>query len=168
VRNPQNITNTGFHHMTRRQRVDSSTAAVSIMLNAAKGELQPPKHVSVPEGARPFWHAIIRARPREDWEAAPALINAAANLAWTQWQIDQMRRQIDGELELPEGTAVLQLASGILKMQRLEMGYLRVLQQHGRAVEGEARDVAKRKAAARAVENNNPLDEELLARPALN
>lgn len=149
--------------MARRQRVDSVTAAVAIA-NAA-GDLQPPPHVSVPKGALPFWKAIIRARPREDWLAAPALINAAANLAWTQWQIDQMRRMIDGEIELPAGTAALQIASGILKMQRLEMGYLRVLQQHGRAIEGEARDVAKRRAQGREVEAAAFNDDDLLASP---
>lgn len=151
----------------RRQRVDSSTAAVRVM-TAATIKLAPPTHVSVPEGALPFWDGIIRARPREDWLAAPALMNAAANLAWTQWQIDQMRRQIDGEIEIPEGTALLQIASGILKMQRLEMGYLRVLQQHSRAVGGESRDVAKRQAATHAIEADNPLDDDLLARPSLN
>lgn len=146
--------------MSRRQRVDSATAAIGIMAAASQGELQPPAHISVPAGAMPFWNAIIRARPRDDWEAAPTLINAAANLAWTQWQIDQMRRMIDGEIPPPEGTAILQVASGILKMQRLEMGYLRVLQQHGRAVEGEARDVAGRRAAAKGIERNLPGDDD--------
>lgn len=145
----------------RRQRIDSATAAMTVMQKASAGKLNPPTHVSVPKAALPFWEAIIRARPREDWEAAPALMNAAANLAWTQWQIDQMRRTIDGEIALPEGTAVLQIASGILKMQRLEMGYLRVLQQHGRAVDGEARDSAKRKAATRDYEADSQIDDML-------
>lgn len=153
--------------MTRRQRVDSATAAVAIMASAAKGELEPPAHISVPEGAMPFWRAIIRARPREDWEAAPSLLNAAANLAWTQWQIDRVRRQIDGDDDVPEGQTVAQLGSLLLKMQRLEMGYLRVLQQHGRAVEGEARDVARRRSMAKGIEAANPLDDELLARPTV-
>lgn len=152
--------------MTKRQRIDSTTAAVRVMAEAAT-ELQPPAHISVPEGARPFWSAIIRARPREDWQAAPSLMNAAANLAWTQWQIDETRRMIDGDKEPPQGVAVAQLASQLLKMQRLEMGYLRMLQQHGRAVGGEARDVAKRQAMAHAIAEETPYGEEdLLARPA--
>lgn len=153
--------------MPRKQRIDSVTAAVQVMAGAAQGELEPPAHISVPDGARPFWSAIIRARTREEWLAAPSLMNAAANLAWTQWQIDQMRRMIDGEIPPPEGTAILQVASGILKMQRLEMGYLRVLQQHGRGVEGEARDVAKRRAASNEITRDNPLADELLARPSI-
>lgn len=151
--------------MTKRQRIDSATAAVKVMADAAV-TLNPPAHISVPSGARPFWDAIVRARPREDWEAAPALMNAAANLAWTQWQIDQCRRAIDGD-EIPEGLTVAQLASQLLKMQRLEMGYLRVLQQHGRAVGGEARDVAKRAAAASGMVAATAFldDDDLIARP---
>lgn len=136
------------------------------MANAALGVIEPPTHISVPLAARPFWDAIVRARSREDWLAAPALMNAAANLAWTQWQIDQMRRMIDGELPPPAGTATLQVASGLLKMQRLEMGYLRVLQQSGRAVDGEANVVAKRRATQQDMERSGAYDDDgLLARP---
>lgn len=151
--------------MPKRQRIDSATAAVKVMADAAS-PLDPPAHISVPLGARPFWDAIVRARPREDWQAAPALMNAAANLAWTQWQIDQCRRMIDEPLDIPDHLSVAQLASNLLKMQRLEMGYLRTLQQHGRAVGGEARDVAKRQTAASAIGQNNAFDDDdLLARP---
>lgn len=153
--------------MSRKQRIDSATAAVRVMQGATQGELEPPEHISVPDGARPFWKAIIRARTREEWLAAPSLMNAAANLAWTQWQIDRVRRQIDGEDEIAEGSTAAQLGSMLLKMQRLEMGYLRVLQQHGRATEGEARDVAKRRQASREIVADNPLDDELLARPSI-
>lgn len=151
----------------RRQRIDSATAAVRVMA-AEQLELQPPAHISVPAGARPFWNAVIRARTREEWLAAPSLMNAAANLAWTQWQIDRVRRQIDGDEAMDDGLTVAQLGSMLLKMQRLEMGYLRVLQQHGRAVEGEARDVAKRRTMTKAIAADNPLEDELLARPSIN
>jgi hypothetical protein len=150
--------------MTKRQRIDSATAAVRVM-GGAVNELLPPPHISVPDGAMPFWKAIVHARPRDDWQAAPSLMNAAANLAWTQWQIDQCRRMIDGDVPLPEESSTAQLASQLLKMQRLEMGYLRMLQQHGRAVGGEARDVAKRQAIVQAIEAASPLEDDLLARP---
>jgi hypothetical protein len=151
--------------MAKRQRVDSATAAVRIM-GAATANILPPDHISVPSAAIPFWDAIMRGRARADWLAAPSLMNAAANLAWTQWQIDRCRRLIDGTDEDRDGLAVAQLASQLLKMQRLEMGYLRVLQQHGRGVDGEARDVAKRRAVGLAIEAGAPAeDEDLLARP---
>ena len=148
--------------MSRRQRSDSATAAVERFQAEHGVELQPPAHIHLPEPALPFWRAIIRARAREEWGASPSLLNAAANLAWTQYQIDQTRRQIDGEEDLPEGLVVAQLAGHLLKMQRLEMAYLRTLQQHGRAVEGEARDVAKRRSAAKA---DALPDDDLLATP---
>lgn len=153
----------------RRKRIDSTEAAVEIMLDAAKGELQPPEHISVPEGAMPFWAAIVRARPRGDWEATPALMNAAANLAWIQWRIDITRRMMDGSKQKPEGIVMAQLASELLKMQRLEMGYLRILQQSGRATLGAPEDVARRQAIAEGVKQENPLaeDDDLLARPQL-
>ena len=151
----------------RRQRADSSTAAVAVMQSAAAGDLEPPAHISVPKAARPFWFGIIRARAREDWLAAPALMNAAANLAWTQWQIDRCRRQIDGEVAIDDETTIAQLGSLLLKMQRLEMGYLRVLQQHGRAVQGEARDVANRQGIEQGMRRDNPLDDDLIARPTV-
>lgn len=149
--------------MSRRQPISSATAAVRLKADAAT-EVEPPEHISVPDGARPFWSAIVRARPRADWLAAPSLMNAAANLAWTQWQIDRTRRMIDGDEPMPKETAVAQLASSLLKMQRLEMGYLRVLQQHGRATGGEAAVVAKRSAAARAITEPEE-DDGFLAQP---
>lgn len=158
----KNIVNTGKRQMARKQRVDSNAAAVKIM--QGQPILQPPSHISVPESAMPFWTAIIRARTHAEWEAAPSLMNAAANLAWTQWRIDQTRRQIDGEVAVDEGTTVAQLGSLLLKMQRLEMGYLRVLQQHGRAVEGEARDIAKRRSQTNSIKTD--LGDDLLAKPA--
>lgn len=145
----------------RRQPVSSATAAIKLMATA---EISPPEHVSVPAGAMPFWRAIIHARPRADWLDAPTLMNAAANLAWTQWRIDQTRRMLDGEVEITEGFAAAQLATDLLKMQRLEMGYLRVLQQHGRATGGEAAVVAKRTRAARDIEAAGE-DDGLLAQP---
>jgi hypothetical protein len=153
----------------RRQRSDSVAAAVGQFKAAALPELLPPDHISVPDGAKPFWFAIIRARARGEWEAAPSLLNAAANLAWTQWQIDQARRQIDGSVAMDEEMSAAQLGSLLLKMQRLEMGYLRTLQQHGRAVEGEARDIAKRRAANQTVAATvaEVADDELLAQPTI-
>lgn len=150
----------------RKQRIDSVTAAVGVMSGSVTTEIEPPEHISVPDGARPFWSAIIRARAREEWLAAPSLMNAAANLAWTQWQIDRVRRQIDGETAMDADTSPAQLGSMLLKMQRLEMGYLRVLQQHGRATAGEARDVSKRRSITNGILSDNPLDDELLAKPS--
>jgi hypothetical protein len=147
----------------RKQRIDSATAAVRVMASALDG-LRPPEHCPLPEDAMPFWDAITRGRTRDEWEGTPALLVTASNLAWVQWQIVRLRQLIDAEGDIPDAKATKRLDD----LQRLEMAYLRTLQQHGRGAEGEARDVGKRRAHASGIKADNPLDDDLLARPALN
>lgn len=145
----------------RKQRIDSATAAVNVMASALV-ELEPPEHCPLPDGALPFWRAITRGRAREEWLATPALLATASNLAWTQFQVLQLRKQIDAGEAIDAKTL-----SRMTEMQRLEMAYLRTLQQHGRGAEGEARDVGKRRSAATGITAENPLDDTLLARPTV-
>ena len=46
----------------------------------------PPAHVLVPDGARPFWDAIVQARPRDTWN--PVDMASAANLARVQFALE--------------------------------------------------------------------------------
>jgi hypothetical protein len=147
----------------RKQRIDSSTAAVRVMASALT-ELEPPEHCPLPEAAMPFWRSITRGRTRDEWEATPALLVTASNLAWVQWQIVKIRQFIDADGDIPDAKATKRLDD----LQRLEMAYLRTLQQHGRGAEGEARDVGKRRAQATGIVTDNPLDDDLLARPTVN
>ena len=146
--------------MARKQRIDSATAAVAVMQGAVAGELLPPAHSNLNEAALPFWREIVRGRAREEWEGTPALMATAASLAWTQWQVAKLRGEIEEE-PLPDAKAVQRVSD----LQRLEMGYLRVLQQHGRAAQGEARDVTKRREVAAGIVADNPLEDGLLATP---
>jgi hypothetical protein len=146
----------------RKQRIDSATAAVRVMASALD-TLSPPEHCPLPEAAMPFWEAITRGRTREEWEGTPALLATASNLAWTQWQIQKLREAIEND-PLPEAKMVSRMSD----LQRLEMAYLRTLQQHGRGAEGEARDVGKRRAQASGIVKDNPMDDDLIARPSLN
>jgi hypothetical protein len=147
--------------MSRKQRIDSSTAAVRVMASALT-ELMPPEHCPLPKAAMPFWRSIIHGRTREEWIATPALLVTASGLAWTQWQSVKIRGEIELTTEV-DAKAVKRLDD----LNRLEMAYLRTLQQHGRGAEGEARDVGKRRSqstgllqGARAVD-----DDDLIARP---
>jgi len=148
--------------MPRKQPVTTATGAVKVMQGALAGELLPPEHANLNAGAMPFWREIIRGRARQEWEAAPALLSTAASLAWTQWQAAQLRAKIETD-ESPDAKMVQRVSD----LQRLEMGYLRVLQQHGRAVQGEARDVKKRREIAAGILADNPLDGDLLATPTV-
>jgi hypothetical protein len=146
--------------MARKQRIDSATAAVAVMQGAVSSELQPPAHANLNEAALPFWREIVRGRAREEWEGTPALMATAASLAWTQWQVSKLRGEIEDDV-LPDAKAVQRVSD----LQRLEMGYLRVLQQHGRAAQGEARDVTKRREVTAGIVGDNPLEDGLLATP---
>lgn len=146
--------------MPRKQRIDSATAAVKVMQGAVGGDLMPPEHVGLNPKALPFWRAIVHGRAREEWEGTPSLMATAASLAWTQWQASELRAAIESH-PLPDAKMVQRVSD----LQRLEMGYLRVLQQHGRAAQGEARDVKKRREVAAGVAADNPLEDGLLATP---
>lgn len=153
----------------RRQRIDSATAAVKTMAGAV-GELLPPDHNPLPEAAMPYWRAIVRGRARAEWDETPALLSTAASLAWTQWQVARWRGMIDGSIptDTDDGQKFnLALAGARLSdMQRLEMAYLRTLQQHARGAQGESRDAVKRRGVAKAIEAASPFDgDDLLARP---
>lgn len=147
----------------RKQRIDSAAAAVAVMQGAVKGELLPPEHAELNEAAMPFWRSIIQGRARDEWETTPALMVTAASLAWTQWQVSKLRSAIECD-PVPDAKAVQRVSD----LQRLEMGYLRVLQQHGRAAQGEARDVKARREVVAGIAADNPLEDSLLARPSLN
>ncbi len=149
----------------RRQRVDSATAAVKVMAGAV-GELLPPEHNPLHADAMPYWRAIVRGRARAEWDETPALQSTAASLAWVQWQITAWRKQIE-DGTLPEGLNLAQALGRLGDMQRLEMAYLRTLQQHGRGAQGETRDAGKRRDIAKSIEANNAFEgDDLLARPA--
>lgn len=146
--------------MARKQRIDSATAAVAVMQSTVKAELLPPEHCPLNDAAMPFWRAITRGRAREEWEATPSLLATASSLAWTQWQIVKLREAVETD-PVPDAKMVSRMSD----LQRLEMAYLRTLQQHGRGAEGEARDVSKRRGEATGIATQ--LDDDLLARPTV-
>lgn len=149
--------------MVRRRRIDSAAAGVEVMQDALRGELAPPDHAKLHKDALPFWIGIMRGRAREEWEATPSLMVTASSLAWTQWQVSRLRASIEKKA-LPDAKVVQRLSD----MQRLEMGYLRVLQQHGRGAQGEARDVKSRRELTAGIAADNPLEDDLIARPTMN
>ncbi len=46
----------------KRTRSDSAASAVKAMLNAAKNDIQVPKHVKLRVGDAVFWDGVVRAR----------------------------------------------------------------------------------------------------------
>ena len=152
--------------MPRKQRVDSITAQVAIM-QAATNEIAPPEHLPLGEKDLPFWRSVIAEKPKAEWTGHD--LEIAALLAMSMRKLGQQEVELENEgpvyttgggnmAQNPRCRIVADLAARVVK-------YRQTLGIHNRAKQGEARDVAKRRAQAFEVEADNPLGDDLLASP---
>lgn len=152
----------------RRQRIDSATAAVKVMQSATR-ELAPPSHVRFGEEDWPFWHSVIAEFARSEWtehqlELAAMLARAMADLEREQYEL----RREGSVLVNERGTPVVNPRKSVVQMTAAAiLSMRRSLSLHARAQGGERRDVEKRRAMAKGIEADNPLDDDLLARPSI-
>lgn len=155
--------------MARKQRIDTITAQVEVM-QAAVQELKPPAHVPLGKADLPFWHSIIAEKPKAEWTAHD--LEIAALLA------NSLRKLRDEEQTLDDEGAVIEAVSSgnlvtnprlriVADLHARAMKYRQSLGIHNRGKDGEKRDVDKRRAQAFEVEENNPLADDLLARPTI-
>ncbi|WP_162575173.1 TerS protein [Variovorax sp. PBL-H6] len=134
----------------RRKRSDSAAAAVAAAQAVALGPIDPPAHVTLRPGDRPFWDAIVTARARDTWTQTD--LATAANLARAQADIETLQAQLDAAGYLIEGKAN-PLAAMVETLSRRAVALSRVLHVHAQATVGRSEDAAKaldneRKAAA--------------------
>ena len=80
-----------------RLRPNSVEAAVQTWADFARGPLPPPEHLGVAGRDLPYWHAIISARTRSDWEAEPWLLPLVAQLAWVMADLQTSREALARE-----------------------------------------------------------------------
>lgn len=152
----------------RRQRIDSITAQVEVMQKSLI-EIVPPAHVALIDADQPFWLSVISEKPKAEWSSHD--LELAAMLARS------MRRLDAEEAKLETEDCVLKSAGGndyanprlriVADLRAAVFKYRQTLGIHNRGKEGEARDVRKRREQAFDVERDNPLDNELLARPTV-
>ena len=109
----------------KRKRSDSTAAAIAATQAAALGPLEPPEHVRVPAAARPFWDAIVQARPRDTWN--PVDLASAANLARVQCALE----------------AALIGSDEHMKLTRLALALTRAIAVNTVATVGRSADIAK-------------------------
>lgn len=109
----------------KRKRSDSAAAAIAATQAAALPPLDPPAHVLVPAEARPFWDAIVQARPRDTWN--PVDLASAANLARVQCALE----------------AVLIGSDEHMKLSRLALALTRAIAVNTVATVGRSADIAK-------------------------
>ena len=150
----------------KRNRADSAASAVKAMVDAAKGDIRPPEHVTLREGDEPFWVAVVRARARDEWSEADLVV--AAQLARCLRDIETEQAQLDVEGTVTKndrGTLVANPRVSVLEQfARREMALMRTLRMGGR-IAGDPRDEAgKRKIERQSRKVREELeDDELLA-----
>ncbi|MGQ3041101.1 MAG: hypothetical protein ACT6TH_15330 [Brevundimonas sp.] len=152
----------------RKQRIDSATAAVEVMVKAAR-DIQPPAHAPLHDDALPFWDDIIAARARSEWSGHDLAVASDLANAMAQLVSNRQTLRTEGEVLTPDGgkafanprVAVVHGLHAQIKASRQSLNI------HGRAA-GEARDVGQRRRAAKEIEADNPLaEDDLLARPGV-
>lgn len=125
----------------KRRRSDSTAAAVAASQAAALGPIDPPAHITLREGDRPFWNAIVLARPRDTWNEVD--LAHAANLARTQADVEKLQAQLDATGYLtPEGKES-PLVKTVETLSRRAVAMARMLHVHAEATVGRARESAK-------------------------
>jgi len=150
--------------MARRQRIDSATGAVEVMVAAAR-DLSPPRHIKLRRGDRPFWDAVIGERAKSEWTDADLAV--AANLARAMADAEKIAAfSVDrgGNVKV---TTMMQTIEMSDKLARRIVTLRRALGLDNRAKNGEQRDVNRRREIAKAIEGGNPLTDDLIARPTL-
>lgn len=155
----------------RKQRIDTTAAAIKVMQGAAR-EIVPPAHVPLDDCDWPFWENVVAEFARTEWSEHQ--LELAAFLAKDMADAERNRRELRTEGEViksdggspkanPRTNVLVAIGNRILATRRS-------LSLHARARGGEARDVGKRRDAAKGLENAaaGQADEEeddLIARP---
>lgn len=122
-------------------RSTSAESAVKAMVNAAKGDLQPPAHVKLRDGDEPFWAAVVRARARDEWSEADLVVAAQLARCLHDIETEQVQLDIEGTvMKNDRGTLVANPRVSVLEQfARREMALMRTLRMGGR-IAGDARD----------------------------
>ena len=150
----------------RKARIDSAAEAVRVMAKATT-EILPPENVPPDDEDGPFFRNVITEFARSEWSAHQ--LELAAMLARTMADLvrEQSLLRTEGGIAYSyRGTPVANPRKSIVQMHASSiLSFRRSLSLQARAQTGEARDAAKRRAAGKGIEGDNPLEDVLLARP---
>lgn len=81
--------------MAKRTRSGSATDMINMALEASKPLAEPPKHIKLAPKERPFWTAIIKCKPPNDWSDSDYIL--VAQLARLQASIEDEIAQLAKE-----------------------------------------------------------------------
>lgn len=150
--------------MARKQRIDSTTAAVEVMRKSA-AELFPPDHVPLQEVDHPFWLNITAEKAKAEWTAHD--LEIAALLARAMRRLEAEETILDGEDTVMHNAGGTPMQNPRLRviadLHARAIKYRQTLGIHNRGKNGEKRDTDKRSALAKGIETD--LGDDLLARP---
>lgn len=154
--------------MARRKKAMTTEPAEQVRIMAAStAQIHAPSSVPLEDCDMVFFANVIDEFARSEWTAHQ--LELAAMLARTMADLEREQRALRDEgsvVKTEKGTPVVNPRKTIIQMHASTiLSYRRSLSLHARAQGGEARDVAKRREATKAIEANNPLDDDLLARP---
>lgn len=151
---------------TRKTRVDTVKGAVEVMAKAVQA-IEPPPSVPLEDRDLPFFCNVIGEFARSEW--TPHQLELAAMLARTMSDLEAEQRamRLEGTVAHSErGTPVVNPRKTVIQMHAgTILSMRRSLSLHARAQAGEPRETGKRRAIAKDIEGDNPLEDDLLARP---
>jgi hypothetical protein len=150
----------------RKPRSDSVQEHLRIAAGAGR-VIEPPENIYLDDEEMFFFDRIINEHARADW--TPHMVDIASLLARQMHSLNRNSRKFSQEGELMKDAKGAIVANPRKKMIEDSMNSIisarRSLGLHARAAMGEARDIAKRSAASKAVENSVESDDFLLAKP---
>ena len=154
--------------MAKRQRVDSVTAAIAIAIGASK-RIDPPAHIGLATGDRPFWEAVVGEFPKAEWTAHQLEVAAQLAKAMADLEGERNALRVEGYVVVDErGKPNANPRHGVARDLTNSVMSLRCnLSLHARATGGEVRDVAKRRTMATGIERDVTAggDDDFIARP---
>ena len=137
----------------RQQKSDTIAGLIDAMANAAAPPPEPPAHVRLRDGDRPFWEGVIRARARDEWTESDLVVGA--QLARCQADIEREQLALDAEgstVENQRGTMVANPRFTVLQqLAQREMALMRALRMGGRVM-GETDKLGVRRGLQRQAE----------------
>lgn len=135
----------------KRTRSDSAAAAVAAAAAVGK-PIDPPAHVKLRAGDRPFWDSLVSARARDTWNSAD--LENCANLARCKADVERLQDEIASEGDIivnDRGTQIINPKHTLLEtLSRRAVALSRMLHVHAEATVGESRDAGKALATEKA------------------
>ena len=140
----------------KRNRSDSASAAIRAAQAVALGPLDPPAHVALRPGDRPFWNAIVTSRARDTWTAVD--LCTAGNMARSQADIERLQQVVDQNGYIMEDGKLNPAAVLVETLTKRTIALARALHVHAVATVGASEDGRKALANEKAAAQNEDDD----------